>query len=63
VVDARLSLERALELAGRASPEQLLGVALPDLWPQDLVECELLGREAEELINTESKAKLEQRSG
>jgi tetratricopeptide (TPR) repeat protein len=53
--DARQSLEQALELAGRAWPEQLPGVAWPGLWPQDLVKYELLRREAEELINPESK--------
>ncbi len=28
---------------------------MPDMWPQDLVKCELLRREAEELINPRSK--------
>ena len=55
--DARKSLQQALELAGRASPEQLPGVAWPDMWPQDFVEFELLRREAEELINPKSKEK------
>jgi hypothetical protein len=53
--DARQSLQHALEMVGRASREQLPGVAWPDMAPQDLVECELLRREAEELINSESK--------
>jgi eukaryotic-like serine/threonine-protein kinase len=52
--DARHSLQQALELAGRASPEKLLGVEWPDMGPQDLLECELLRREAEELINLKS---------
>jgi tetratricopeptide (TPR) repeat protein len=52
--DARQSLKQALELAGRARPEQLPGVAWPEMAPQDLVECELLRREAEELVNPES---------
>ena len=61
--DARQSLQQALELAGRASPEQLPGVAWPDMGPQDLVECELLRREAEELINPKSKEKPDKKSG
>ncbi len=55
--DAQKSLQQALELAGRASPEKLPAVAWPDMGPQDLVECELLRREAEELINSKSKEK------
>ncbi len=61
--DARQSLQRALELAGRASPVQLPGVAWPDMGPQDLVECELLRREAEELINPKSKEEPDKKSG
>jgi len=53
--DARKSLQRALELAGRASPEQLPRVEWPDMAAPDVVEFELLRREAEELINAKSK--------
>ena len=55
--DVRKSLRQALELAGRASPGQLPGVAWPDMHTVDFVECELLRREAEELINPRSKEK------
>jgi hypothetical protein len=60
--DARRLLRQALELAGRARPETLLGVACPEMAPQDLVECELLRREAEELINPKSKEGPEKKS-
>jgi hypothetical protein len=60
--DARQSLEQALELASRAWPDQLPGVAWPDLWPQDLVKYELLRREAEELINPESNKEPDEKS-
>ena len=53
----RKSLQQALKLAGRASPEQLPGVEWPDMAPPDVVEFELLRREAEELINPKSKEK------
>jgi tetratricopeptide (TPR) repeat protein/serine/threonine protein kinase len=55
--DARKSLEQALELAGGASPEQPPGVEWPNMAPPDFVQFELLRREAEELINPESKEK------
>jgi tetratricopeptide (TPR) repeat protein len=55
--DARKSQQQALELAGRASPEQPPGVEWPDMAPPDFVEFELLRREAEELINPQSKEK------
>jgi eukaryotic-like serine/threonine-protein kinase len=55
--DARKSLQQALKLAGRASPEQLPGVEWQDMASPDVVEFELLRREAEELINGKSKEK------
>ncbi len=55
--DARKSLQQALKLAGRASPEQLPGVEWQDMAAPDVVEFELLRREAEELINPRSKEK------
>ena len=55
--EACKSLQQALKLAGRASPEQLPGVAWPDMAPPDIVECELLRREAEQLINPKSQEK------
>ena len=61
--DARESLQQALELAGRASPDQLPGVEWPDMAPPDFVEFELLRREAEELINPKSKEKPDKKSG
>ncbi len=59
--DARRSLQQALKLAGRASPEQLPGVEWPDMASPDVVEFELLRREAEELINAKSKEKPDQK--
>jgi tetratricopeptide (TPR) repeat protein len=57
--DARRSLQQALDLAGRASPQQSPGVNWPDMAPPEFVEFELLRREAEELINPKSKEKPE----
>ncbi len=57
VAHARTPLQRALELAGRASPEQIPGVEWPAMASADFVEFELLRREAEELINPKSKEK------
>ena len=42
---------------------QLLGVEWPDMAPPDFVEFELLRREAEELINPESKEEPDKKSG
>jgi tetratricopeptide (TPR) repeat protein len=53
--DARKSLEQALKLAGRASPESLPRVEWQNMAAPDVVEFELLRREAEELINPKSK--------
>ena len=52
--EARTSLEQALPLAARASPEQPPGVEWPDMAPTDVLEFELLRREAEALINPKS---------
>ena len=57
VAESRKFLEQALELAGRARPDQPPGVRWPDMASPDFVEFELLRREAEELINAESKEK------
>ena len=51
----RKFLEQAEKLAGRARPDQLPGVDWPDMQPPDVVEFELIRREAEELINAKSK--------
>ncbi len=53
----RGSLQQAEKLAGRANPDQLPGVEWPEMAPADFVEFELLRREAEELINAQSKEK------
>jgi hypothetical protein len=55
--EARTSLEQALQLAGRASPDQPPGVEWPDMTPTDLLEIELLRREAEDLIDPKSTQK------
>ena len=55
--EARTSLEQALELAGRASPEQPPGAEWPDMTPADVLEFELLRREADDLINPKSPEK------
>jgi tetratricopeptide (TPR) repeat protein len=55
--EARTSLEQALELAGRVSPEQPPGVEWPDMTPADLLEIELLHREVEDLIDPKSSQK------
>jgi tetratricopeptide (TPR) repeat protein len=51
VEKARMSLEQARLLVGRASSAQSPGVGLPDMAPPDVLEFELLYREAENLIN------------
>jgi hypothetical protein len=56
-------LTRELKCAGEPSPMQLPGVEWPDMAPPDLVECELRRREAEELINPESKEETDKKSG
>ncbi len=61
--DARESLQQASKLAGRVSPEQLSGVEWQDMAAPDVTEFELLRREAEELINPESKEKPDKKSG
>ncbi len=61
--DARKSLQQALELAGRASPEKPPGVEWPDMAPPDFAEFELLRREAEELINAKAEVKPDKKSG
>ncbi len=55
--EARTSLEQALQLARQASPDQPPGVEWPDMSPADLLEIELLRREAEALIDPESTQK------
>ncbi len=55
--DARKSLQQALELAGRVSPNQPPAMQWPDMAPPDFVEFELLRREAEELLIPKSKEK------
>jgi tetratricopeptide (TPR) repeat protein len=55
--DARHALGQALALGGRANPEQPPGVQWPDMSPPDIVEFELLRREAEELIDPQSPEK------
>jgi tetratricopeptide (TPR) repeat protein len=57
--EARTSLEQALELAGRASPEQPPGEKWPDMAPADFLEFELLRREAADLIDPKSTHKLD----
>jgi hypothetical protein len=61
--DARKFLEQALKLAGRARSDQFPVVDWPDMQPPDVVEFELLRREAEELINPKSKEKPAKKSG
>jgi serine/threonine protein kinase/tetratricopeptide (TPR) repeat protein len=55
--DARKSLQQALKLAGRASPVQRARVEWPDMAVPDVVEFELLRREAEELSSASEKEK------
>jgi tetratricopeptide (TPR) repeat protein len=61
--DARKYLKQALELGGRASEFQLARVKWSAIAVPDFVEFELLRREAEELINSKSKEKLDKKSG
>ena len=58
--EARTSLEHALELADRKSPDQPSGAAWADMTPADVLEVELLRREVEDLINPESIEKPDQ---
>jgi serine/threonine protein kinase/WD40 repeat protein/tetratricopeptide (TPR) repeat protein len=58
--EARTSLEQARLLAGKASPMQPPGADWPDMAPTDIVEFELLRREAEELIHPKAMQELEQ---
>jgi hypothetical protein len=52
--EARTSLRQAHQLAGRPSPNQPPGAGWPDLAPLDVLEFELLRREADELIEGKS---------
>jgi eukaryotic-like serine/threonine-protein kinase len=61
--DARKSLEQAVKLADRASPDQPPGMQWPDMASPDFVEFELLRREAEELINAKSKENPDKKPG
>jgi eukaryotic-like serine/threonine-protein kinase len=53
--EAQTSLDQARILAGRASPMQHPGVEWPDMTPSDLLEFELLRREADDLIHPSSR--------
>jgi serine/threonine protein kinase/Tfp pilus assembly protein PilF len=61
--DACESLRQGVELAGRPSSEHLPGVQWQDMSSPDVVEFEVLRREAEELINAKSTEKPDKQSG
>jgi tetratricopeptide (TPR) repeat protein len=55
--EARKSLEQAFQLAARSNLEPPAGVQWPDMAPPDVLEFELLRREAENLIDPKPKEK------